>query len=955
MSTSPETAPRPRRVYQPAVGPKLKILLYAVFALVALLGANSLYMASITCLDWASETWGTGVSYQNPFYLYNVLAHIVLGLVLIVPFVTFGVIHLLASKNRKNRRAVRIGYALFAVSIAVLATGLALVRIEGVLDLKHPLARSAVYWLHVGCPLAAVWLYWLHRLAGPWIKWRLGGVYAAAVGLIVVGMIVIHQQDPRKWYAVGPKDGEKYFFPSLVKTPDAKLIPAETLTNNAYCQKCHADVHKGWYDSAHHFSSFNNPAYLAAVRETRQVVLKRDGSVQASRWCAGCHDPVPFLSGAFDNPDFDDVKDPTAHEGITCTVCHAMTNINSTRGNADFTIEEPQQYPFTFSDDPWLQYVNQQLIKAKPSFHKKTFLKPFHRTAEFCSTCHKVHLPPELNKYKWVRGQNHYDTYLLSGVSGHGARSFYYPPESKPNCAGCHMPLQVSEDFGAKDFGNTGELSIHDHLFVGANTGVAWMRDAPEVIAAHQQFMKEVVRIDLFGIKEGGTVDGRLIAPLRPEVPELKPGGTYLIEAVIRTLKLGHFFTQGTADSNEVWVEVTVTCGGKVIGKSGGIDAASEVDPWSHFVNIFMLDREGNRIARRNPQDIFVPLYNHQIPPGAAQTAHYLIVLPEELPSPVTVEVKLNYRKFDKQYMDFVTGTAKPGDLAIRGHEAGKPYVNALPVTVLASDRVVFPVAGVSESVENPPSPIQETWQRWNDYGIGLYLEGKAEFRQTGEAFAQVETLGRYDGPLNLARAYLDEGLIDDAVDAVRRASSMDPPPPPWTLAWLSGRINLQQGHFELAEKDFRQVLGTRVPDRGFDFSLDFEVINLLGQTLFEQAKRIRTLDRQTDRDALLQAAVEQFAKTLTIDPENVPAHYNLHLLYSQLGEPDKAEQHRQWHARYKPDDNARDRAVALARQKYPAADRAAEALVRYDLRRAGAPGLDLPQASAETTSGGGR
>ena len=57
--------------------------------------------------------------------------------------------------------------------------------------------------------------------------------------------------------------------------------------------------------SAHHFSSFNNKPYLFSVRETRQVSLKRDGSVKASRWCAGCHDVVPFFSGAFDDPNFD--------------------------------------------------------------------------------------------------------------------------------------------------------------------------------------------------------------------------------------------------------------------------------------------------------------------------------------------------------------------------------------------------------------------------------------------------------------------------------------------------------------------------------------------------------------------------------------------------------------------------------------------------------------------------
>ena len=49
-----------------------------------------------------------------------------------------------------------------------------------------------------------------------------------------------------------------------------------------------------------------------------------------------------------------------------------------------------------------------------------------------------------------------------------------------------------------------------------------------------------------------------------------------------------------------------------------------------HFVNVYMLDRDGNRIDRRNPQDIFTPLYNHQIPPGAAQVVHYEFVVPEE-------------------------------------------------------------------------------------------------------------------------------------------------------------------------------------------------------------------------------------------------------------------------------------------------------------------------------------
>lgn len=930
-------ASRPVRL--PAVGPKLKILMWVVFALVALLGANSVYLASVTFLDW----W-TSQTYENWFYHWMFLGHLVLGLILVIPFLVFVAIHVANTRGRKNKRAIRVGYGLLGASLVVLISGLLLIRVGG-FDLRQPAMRSVVYWAHVLSPLFCLWLYWLHRLVGPKIKWKLGLGYLAAVVVTVGGLLYMHNQDPRKWNQAGPKDGEKYFFPSLAKTSDGKFISAKVLDNDEYCLKCHQDAYEGWFHSAHHFSSFNNPAYLASVRETREVALRRDGNVQASRWCAGCHDPVPFFSGAFDDPQFDDVNHPTSQAGVTCTVCHAITHVNSTKGNADYTIEEPLHYPFAFSENPLLQWVNNQLVKAKPEFHKRTFLKDFHKTAEFCSTCHKVHLPYALNHYKeFLRGQNHYDTYLLSGVSGHGARSFYYPEKAVSNCAGCHMPLQASNDFGARLFPGATQPSIHNHQFPAANTGITWLKNFPEAVRVHQEFLQGKLRVDIFGLREGGEIDGKLLAPLRPEVPALEPGKSYLIETVIRTLKMGHPFTQGTVDSNEVWLDVTVRSGDRVIGRSGGLDEEMQVDPWSHFVNVFMLDRHGNRIDRRNPQDIFVPLYNNQIPPGAGQTVHYGLTIPTDVQDPITVEVKLQYRKFDKIYMDFVTRSAKPGDHPIRGHEPGKPYRNPLPITTLAADRVTFPIAGKNHQVENPPVDFP-LWQRWNDYGIGLLLKGKAELRQAAEAFTEVEKLGRYDGPLNLARVYYAEGRLDDATAAALRAAAhTDPPAPPWTVSWLSGLVNREQGRLEEAEANFRAVLSPPTAEmvaRGFDFRKDYEVINLLGQTLFDRAKQIRDDSRRGERDELLKQAAEQFERTLSIDSENVTAHYGLSLIYAQLGDDARAEEHRRLHARYKLDDNASDRAVAAARQKYPAANHAAERVVIYPLQRTGAPGFE--------------
>ena len=753
---------------------------------------------------------------------------------------------------------------------------------------------------------------------------------------------------------MGSKTGETYFEPSLARTDTGKFIPQEVLMNDQYCKECHADSHADWAQSAHRFSSFNNPAYLVSVRETRDVSLQKDGDTKRVRWCAGCHDPVPFFSGQLDNPQFNDVDNPTAHAGITCTVCHAITNVNSPRGNADYTIEEPLHYPFAFSKNPALKWVNKQLVKAKPSFHKKTFLKPFHQEADFCSVCHKVHLPETVNDYKFLRGQNHHDSFLLSGVSGHGARSFYYPKRAEQNCNGCHMPLKPSDDFGAKPFDTTTVPSIHNHLFLGANTALPHWHGHTQVLEAHQDFLKDCVRVDIFGLREGGTIEGKLVAPLRPDRPQLEPGKRYLLEVVIRTLSLGHHFTQGTADSNEIWLEIIARQEGKIVGRSGQLDQQSEVDPWSHFVNVFMLDREGYRINRRNAQDIFIPLYNHQIPPGAGQTVHYGLDVPVGSTAPLEIEVKLQYRKFNQEYMRIVAKHLSLEDPSIGQEATPDRYHNDLPITTLAEDRILLPVVGGTASADQiqafeSPNRIP-VWQRWNDYGIGSLLKGKAELRQASEAFEQVAKLNRYDGPLNLARVLFREGRLDEATTAIRQAAQhTNPPPPAWTLAWLSGLVNRQQGRLDEAEENFRSILEERTQeqiDRGFDFSQDYEIINLLGQTLFEKSRAMRGESRRAEKDQLIDESITWFQRTLVIDPENVTAHYNLQLLYAAKGDASQQTHHQQMHLKYKPDDNARDRAVAAARQRYPAANHAANAVVVYDLLRSISP--SPPTASTD-------
>ena len=617
LTARPATDRRGRQ-YTPAVGPRLRVLLWVLLGGFALLGANGVYLASVTLVTWATE-----VPRQTYFYYLMVITHLVLGFLIVVPVVVFGLVHWATSRKRPNKAATRYGMALLACSMIVLVSGLILVRLYGFFEVRDPRVRQVSYWLHLAAPLAAIGLYVKHRLAGPRIRWYWARRVGSVVGLGVLVMGALHSQEPRRFGAKGPSEGSKYFFPSEAVTATGDFIPAKTLMMNEYCLRCHQDSYKSWNHSAHHFSSFNNKAYLASVRETRKVSMERDGNTQGARWCAGCHDPVPFFSGEFDDPNYDDVNNPTSQAGITCTVCHSITNVNSTRGNADYTIEEPQHYPFAASEHPVLRWINETLVKAKPEMHKRTFLKPAIKDSKFCSTCHKVGLPFALNHYKdFLRGQNHYDTFLLSGVSGHGARSFYYPAGRQGPVHRLPHELRRLQRLRREGLRGEGDPEIHDHLFPAANTGLATIRDQPDIVEAHAKYLKDKkVRVDLFALRDGAGIDGEWLGPLRPEVPTLKPGRPYLVEAVVRTLGLGHPFSQGTVDSNEIWVELIARAGDRVIGRSGGIGPDGTVDPYSHFINVYMLDKDGNRIDRRNPQDIFVPLYNKQIPPGPGRSS----------------------------------------------------------------------------------------------------------------------------------------------------------------------------------------------------------------------------------------------------------------------------------------------------------------------------------------------
>ncbi len=118
-------------------------------------------------------------------------------------------------------------------------------------------------------------------------------------------------------------------------------------------------------------------------------------------------------------------------------------------------------------------------------------------------------------------------------------------------------------------------------------------------------------------------------------------------------------------------------------------------------------------------------------------------------------------------------------------------------------------------------------------------------------------------------------------------------------------------------------------------------------------------LDGKADKAARLEAAgrLAEAVSALGAEPISAsqPKRIRFETLLAQVepffhqeGDPDlKAaaahvldKLHRELHAIFKPDDLAQSRAVQAHREKHPAANHAAEAIVIYPLNRKGAPGF---------------
>ena len=205
-----------------------------------------------------------------------------------------------------------------------------------------------------------------------------------------------------------------------------------------------------------------------------------------------------------------------------------------------------------------------------------------------------------------------------------------------------------------------------------------------------------------------------------------------------------------------------------------------------------------------------------------------------------------------------------------------------LPIVAIAENTVAIDVLDARAAAPKPATQlVKEDWQRWNDYGIGLLLQGDLKAAQA--AFEKVTEIdaGNPDGWVNIGRAALQEGDLTRARAVLEKALAINAQLARANFFYAS--LLKTAGDYDGAIAHLQIVLAQYPRDR--------VALNNLGRIYFLQRKYVE--------------AVKVLRQVLAVDPEDLQAHYNLMLCYNGLGDEKMAKEHEARYLRFKADESA--------------------------------------------------
>ena len=196
-------------------------------------------------------------------------------------------------------------------------------------------------------------------------------------------------------------------------------------------------------------------------------------------------------------------------------------------------------------------------------------------------------------------------------------------------------------------------------------------------------------------------------------------------------------------------------------------------------------------INKRNAWSTRSVVYVRLIPPGAADTVHYRLQIPESAGDRITLKAKLNYRKFEWFNTQFAYAGEPDPRLARRGVTTdfdNRPFVFTantstrvgqaqgdpdLPIIVARRDTEASCACCRRRAPAPEPKAVlkPDDWTRWNDYGIGFLLQG--DLKHAEAAFMRVTEIApkNPDGWVNIGRVRVQEGNVDGRARGAREGA----------------------------------------------------------------------------------------------------------------------------------------------------------------------------------------
>ncbi len=515
--------------------------------------------------------------------------------------------------------------------------------------------------------------------------------------------------------------------------------PVEGFGRASDCASCHPDEAEAWRGSAHANASLNNPWYLSSFRSIRES----QGN-EASRHCGGCHDPLLLASGALDEevgPDH-----PLASEGVTCMVCHGITETGP-RGNGDYRVD------LTDLPEPWMSVdAHRERMRPKPL-----------EDGTLCRGCHRGFLTEATGNPTVLKGFDDWGAWEASGYAG-GSAARVDPPGTVRTCIDCHVDTDAA---GAGHAMPGGRTQIAQHT--GSLDGVTGM-------------LGKAVRMWIPVVR----VDGKRVEPSS----ELPRGARVELDIVIRNVGAGHLFPGGVGDTQDVWLRV----------RAG--DLAIEDSEESVHFRTLPLDSEGVPDRAHRVERFAAPAFDRRIPPGEASVVQVRFTAPG---GPVDIQAELVHVAHRPELQaaacavttpDTLDGCAPLPETVLATAEPAIPDDAALYAHALGWSRGLQEQVGEAlVSLEGRTDPAAEVL-RARVYG----RQGRADDAMAAARRAKVEHPAVYRA---IGRAAAQVWRWEEAATAFERVVALDPDDPAsWgDLARAKGSLGLSEDALEAADR----------------------------------------------------------------------------------------------------------------------------------------------------------